>query len=247
MFKSSNPAMKENSFATLHEQDFASSGKMTIAGTVNKTAILLVLAIISGSVSWSMIHNNPATGIPLIIGGFVGGLIFAIITIFSKKTAFVTAPAYALCEGLLLGAASYVYNAQSQGIAIQAAMLTFGVFAVMLVIYRLGIIQVTQNFRIGITAAIGGICLVYMMSLIMGMFGASVPLLHDTGPLGIGISLFIVAIAALSLCMDFDFIENAAAAGSPKYLEWYGAFGLMVTIVWLYLEILRLLSKLYRR
>jgi uncharacterized YccA/Bax inhibitor family protein len=159
----------------------------------------------------------------------------------------VTAPVYAVLEGLFLGGISAFYEAQFQGIVIQAVGLTFGTLAALLLAYKSGMIRATENFKLGVAAATGGIMLVYLVSLGMSFFGMRMPYLHESGPLGIGISVFIVVIAALNLVLDFDFIEQGAAQGAPKYMEWYAAFGLLVTLIWLYLEILRLLSKLRSR
>jgi uncharacterized YccA/Bax inhibitor family protein len=159
----------------------------------------------------------------------------------------VTGPIYALLEGLFLGGISAVLNAQMPGIVIQAVGLTFGTLACLLVAYRTGIIKAAENFKLGVVAATGGICLLYMVSIVMGFFGGSIPMIHSSSPMGIGFSLFVVVIAALNLVLDFDFIEQGAEHGAPKYMEWYAAFGLMVTLVWLYLEILRLLAKLNSR
>jgi uncharacterized YccA/Bax inhibitor family protein len=159
----------------------------------------------------------------------------------------VTAPIYAVLEGLFLGGISAIFEMSYPGIVIQAVALTFGTLFCLLAAYKSRLIKVTENFKLGIVAATGAICLIYLVSIIMGFFGASIPMIHSSGPLGIGFSLFVVTIAALNLVLDFDFIERGSEMGAPKYMEWYGAFGLVVTLVWLYIEILRLLSKLRRR
>jgi uncharacterized YccA/Bax inhibitor family protein len=169
------------------------------------------------------------------------------VTVFKKSRAGVTAPIYALLEGLLLGGLSAIFEAQYPGIVIQAVGLTFGTLFCLLVAYTSRMIKVTQNFRLGVFAATGGIALFYLASMVLGFFGIHIPYIHEGGLIGIGFSLFIVVIAALNLVLDFDFIEQAAAQGAPRYMEWYGAFGLIVTLVWLYIEILRLLSKLRSR
>jgi uncharacterized YccA/Bax inhibitor family protein len=193
---------------------------------------------------------NPAT-LPLdyllLLVGLIGGLIFALITTFKKTWAPVTAPIYALLEGLLLGGISATFEQRYPGIAIESVCLTFGTMFVLLLAYRSGMIKVTQKFRLGVVAATGAIFLFYMMEMVLGFFGIHFVAVNGSGLLGIGISLVIVCVAALNLVLDFDFIERGVAAGAPKYMEWYGAFGLMVTLIWLYLEMLRLMAKLRGR
>jgi uncharacterized YccA/Bax inhibitor family protein len=224
---------------------------MTIAGTVTKTIMLLALVIAAAAVTWMMFVNGNANVMPLMIGGAIVGLILAIATCFKPDWSPFTAPVYAVAEGLFLGAISAMYNNIPQlgydGIVAQAVCLTFGTMATMLVLYQTGVIRATERFKIGITAAVGGIALVYLVSIVMRLFGGGMPFIHDAGPIGIGFSVFVVVIAALSLILDFDQIERGAAYGAPKYMEWYGGFALLVTLIWLYIEILRLLSKLNRR
>jgi uncharacterized YccA/Bax inhibitor family protein len=179
--------------------------------------------------------------------GVFGGFIVAMVTIFKQSWAPMTAPIYALCEGLFLGAISAFLDLRYPGIAIQAVGLTFGTLLTMLLVYRAGLIRVTNKFRIGIIAATGGIALFYLLEMILGFFGVRFVAVNGSGPIGIAFSLFVCAIAALNLVLDFDFIEQGVNYGAPKYMEWYGAFGIMVTLVWLYLEILRLLSKMRSR
>jgi uncharacterized YccA/Bax inhibitor family protein len=179
--------------------------------------------------------------------GAIGGFITALITTFSPRRSAITAPIYAVLEGLFLGAISALFEARFPGLVMRAVLLTFGVFGVMLMLYRSGTIQVNNKFRTIIIAATGGIALVYLVSFVVSMFGVNISFLYDSSPLSIGISLFVVAIAALNLILDFDMIVQGSYAQAPKYMEWYGAFGLMVTLVWLYLELLRLLSKLASR
>jgi uncharacterized YccA/Bax inhibitor family protein len=179
--------------------------------------------------------------------GVGGGFVLALLTIFVKKWAPVLAPLYAALEGLALGSVSALYESRYPGIVFQAVALTFGTLAALLVAYKTRAIKATENFKLGVVAATGAIALVYLLSFVLGMFGMPVGFMHSNGWLGIGISLVVVFVAALNLVLDFDFIEQGANQGAPKYMEWYGAFGLMVTLVWLYLEILRLLSKLNRR
>jgi uncharacterized YccA/Bax inhibitor family protein len=241
--RTSNPALNEKVFTAI---PYYGQEAMTITGTVNKTGVLLILAIISGSLTWYKAAADPALAAPWMMGGLLGGFIVALVTIFKKDWAAVTAPLYAILEGLALGGISAILETRYKGIVFMAVMLTFGTLAAMLFAYRTGIIRASENFKLGVVAATGGIALYYLVSMVMGFFGMSAPLISSATPLGIGFSLFVVVIAALNLVLDFDFIEQGAANGAPKYMEWYAAFGLMVTLVWLYLEILRLLSKLNR-
>lgn len=219
---------------------------MTLGGTIFKTAILLGLTLATTIASFLAAAN----GIPVrswMIAGVVGGLVFGLITSFKPTWAAVTGPLYALAEGLLLGAVSAHYEARFPGIAISAAGCTIGTLAALLLAYQTGLVRATANFRLGVIAATGGICLFYLVSFVLGFFGIHIPYIHESGWIGIGFSLVVVTIAALNLVLDFDFIEQGAANGAPKYMEWYAAFGLLVTLVWLYLEILRLLAKIMGR
>lgn len=219
-------------------------GRMTINGTINKTVILLVLLMIPAYWMWGMFSQSGAEAVtPWLYGGLFGGLIFAFATIFKKTWSPFTAPIYALLEGLFIGGISAIFEAQFPGIVFQAVALTFGTLFSLLVAYRSGLIKVTQKFRLGVVAATGAIFLVYFVSLIIGFFGVNVPFIYSGGTFGILFSLFVVVIAALNLVLDFDFIEQGAEHGAPKFMEWYGAFGLIITLVWLYIEFLRLLSK----
>jgi len=241
--RTANPALNANRFSGIRSA--ATGHAMTIQGTVNKTALLLIMLLLASSWTWGRVASGAAT--PLVVIGLIGGLIAAIVTIVKKTWAPVTAPLYAILEGLFLGGISAVFEARYPGIVIQAVTLTFGTLAALLMAYTSGLIKVTQNFRLGVAAATGGIFLVYMASMVLGFFGIRMPLIHESGLMGIGFSLFVVVIASLNLVLDFDFIEQAAQRQLPKYMEWFAAFGLMVTLVWLYIEILRLLSKLRGR
>ena len=248
--RSGNPMFRSNAFqpdATFDETD--STQRMTLAGAINKTGILLVLCLVSAGYVWNRFFQSsePAAVNGLMMLGLLGGFIMAMVTVFKRQWAGLTAPAYALLQGLALGGISAMFELQYPGIVIQAVGLTFGTLAVLLLAYKTGLIKPTENFRLMIVAATGGIALLYLVSFVMGFFGSSVGFIHSNGLFGIGFSLFVVAIAALNLVLDFDFIEAGAAQGAPKYMEWYGAFSLMVTLVWLYLEILRLLAKLRSR
>ena len=248
--RSGNPMFRSNAFqpdATFDETD--STQRMTLAGAINKTGILLVLWLVSAGYVWNQFFQSsePPAVNGLMMLGLLGGLAMAMVTIFKRQWAGLTAPAYALLQGLALGGISAMFELQYPGIVIQAVGLTFGTLAVLLLAYKTGLIKPTENFRLMIVAATGGIALLYLVSFVMGFFGSSVGFIHSNGLFGIGFSLFVVAIAALNLVLDFDFIEAGAEQGAPKYMEWYGAFSLMVTLVWLYLEILRLLAKLRSR
>jgi uncharacterized YccA/Bax inhibitor family protein len=225
------------------------SQAMTINGTVNKTAILLLCVVLTAGWTWSKFNTaeTPSELMPYFWGGLLGGFIVALVIIFKKDWAPALAPVYALAEGCVLGVISAMYEREFGGIVFQAVTLTFGVLFALLFAYKSGVIKPTENFKLGVVAATGGIALLYLVSIVMGFFGRSLGFIHESGPLGIGFSLVVVVIAALNLVLDFDFIESGAEQGAPKYMEWYAAFGLMVTLIWLYLEMLRLLAKLRRR
>jgi uncharacterized YccA/Bax inhibitor family protein len=241
MMRSGNPALKATTFT--QAPSLGSDKVMSIQGTVNKTFLLLLITVFSASWVW----DNPARFLPYIWLGVIGGFIVALVTVFKKELSPITSPIYALVEGLVLGAISAIFERGYPGIVIQAVALTFGTLFCLLMAYKSRLIKVTENFKLGVVAATGGIFLIYLVSFIMGFFGKTIPFIHESGLIGIGFSLFVVVIAALNLVLDFDFIEKGAEYGAPKYMEWYGAFALMVTLIWLYLEILRLLSKTRRR
>jgi uncharacterized YccA/Bax inhibitor family protein len=249
--RSGNPALGENTFLDIGSGRVVSrdGSTMTLNGTVNKSGILLALILLTASYTWSLYEGpqSASTLMPWVMMGGIGGFVLALITVFKKTWAPVTAPVYALLEGLFLGGISAMFEASYPGIVMQAVGLTFGTLAALLMAYRSGLIRATENFKLGVVAATGGIFLLYLVNFGMSFFGKSIPFIHESGWLGIGFSAFVVTIAALNLVLDFDFIENGVDQGAPKYMEWYGAFGLMVTLVWLYLEILRLLAKLQSR
>jgi uncharacterized YccA/Bax inhibitor family protein len=218
---------------------------MTVPGTVNKTAVLLLLAMITAAFTWSRYEAGAGVGVWVVVG-LIGGLIAALVTMFKKELAPVSAPIYALFEGLALGGISAIFESAYPGIVIPAVALTFGVLACLLAVYRTGIIPVTSTFRTVVVSATAAIFLVYLVSIVLSLFGGGIPFIHDGGPIGILFSLVVVVVASLNLVLDFDLIERGAAMGAPKFMEWYAAFALMVTLVWLYLEMLRLLSKLRR-
>jgi uncharacterized YccA/Bax inhibitor family protein len=244
--RTSNPALNERAF---QGERAVLGDTMTLQGTVNKTGVLLICVIATAAWTWNLfLHSHsPQTVMPLAILGGIGGLIVAMVTIFKKQWAGITAPIYALLEGLVLGSISAILEVRFPGIAIQAVSLTFGTLVILLLAYRSGLIAVTEKFRLGIIAATGGIALFYIVEIVLGFFGIHFTAINGSGVIGIGFSVFVVIIAALNLVLDFDFIETGVRVGAPKYMEWYGAFGLMVTLIWLYFEILRLLSKIRSR
>jgi len=244
--RTANPALNAKTFESVRSTPY--DGVMTIQGTVNKTGIMLLLIVASASWTWKSYYSVGAKAvIPWMTLGIFAGFIIALATIFYKKAAPFTAPVYALAEGLVLGGLSAVLEGRFPGIVIQAVGLTFGTLLFLLMAYKSGAIQATENFKLGVVAATGGIAVVYFITMILRFFGVNVPYIHSSGIVGIGFSLFVVIVAALNLVLDFDFIESAAEAGAPKYMEWYAAFGLMVTLIWLYIEILRLLTKMRER
>jgi uncharacterized YccA/Bax inhibitor family protein len=243
--RTGNPALGENSFIFPEK----AADAMSLQGTVNKSFLLIAMTITSAAVGWKWaLADIDSAGAIMGISGLLG-FVLAVVTIFSKKSAFVTAPLYALAEGLMLGGISGLVNQRFPGIAFQAIALTFGVFLCLLGAYKTGLIRATENFKLGVVAATGAYALYLLGSFVAhSLFGMQgVPLIHQNGLLGIGLSAFVVVLAALNLVLDFDFIEDGVNRGAPKYMEWYAAFGLLVTLVWLYIEILRLLAKLQSR
>jgi uncharacterized YccA/Bax inhibitor family protein len=253
LMKTSNPALSDKTFRDVARGSFGgaldATDRMTLSGTVNKTGILLICALATAAWVWHLFiqSRNPADVAPYLLIGAFGGFICAMVTVFKKEWSPVTAPIYALLEGLVLGGVSAVFDLRYPGIAIQAVGLTFGTLFVLLMAYTSGVIKVTQKFRLGVIAATGGIMLFYLAEMILGFFGVHFLTVNGSGPIGIGFSLIVVGIAALNLVLDFDFIEQGVSYGAPKYMEWYGAFGIMVTLIWLYLEMLRLLAKVRSR
>lgn len=245
LMRTSNPALNEKAF----KGQVAFGDAMTLQGTVNKTGLLLLCVVATAAWTWGLSHSNtPEAAIPWMMGGLIGGFVVALVTIFKKTWAPFTAPLYALLEGLLLGGISAVFEKTYPGVAIQAVGLTLGTLFVMLLAYKTGVVKATQGFKIGVIAATGGIAVFYLAEMVLSFFfHIQVPAINGSGPWGIAFSLFVVVIAALNLVLDFDMIETGVRGGAPKYMEWYGAFGLMVTLIWLYLEILRLLGKARRR
>ena len=237
--RSGNPVLGSQTFQT----QSSVSDQMTISGAVNKTAISLVLLVGAGYFTFN------AGGMVFMFPALIGAFIVSLITIFKKEWSPITVPIYALLEGAVLGGISFVFNTQYEGIVSTAILLTLSILVALLMAYQSGWIKPTENFKLGIFAATGGIALMYFVNFIMGFFGSGLGVLNpmNSSPMSIGISVVIVIIAALNFVLDFDFIEEGAERGAPKYMEWYAAFGLLVTLVWLYLEILRLLAKLNSR
>ncbi|MBF0483256.1 MAG: Bax inhibitor-1/YccA family protein [Candidatus Omnitrophica bacterium] len=255
--KTSNPIFSEG--ALQKAAVFTDSQPMTVMGAVNKTYILLALLIGAAFFVWqkAMALVLPgqtiqyssamaAVGMYIMVGA-IGGFILGLITVFKANWVKVTAPLYAVFEGLFIGGLSAIFELQYPGIVLNAVALTFATLLCLLTAYRTGMVKVTDKFRAGIFAATGAVCLIYLATWILSFFHVQIPGIYGHGAVGIGFSLIVVVIAALNLVLDFDFIERGAEQGLPKYMEWYGAFGLMVTLVWLYLEILNLLYKLRSR
>jgi uncharacterized YccA/Bax inhibitor family protein len=237
-----NPAMSEAVYRRAG-MAVADGRTMTIEGSVMKTAVLMFILLVTAGYAWSQAVTGSPLAYGLLVLGGVGGFITALLTIFVPRLSPVTAPIYAALEGLVLGGISVVFERRYPGIVIQAVGLSVGVLASMLFLYGTGIIRATEKFKIGVFAATGAVCLVYVVEFIVSLFGIHLPFIHETGMVGIGFSVVVVVIAALNLILDFDFIEQGIRFRAPKYMEWYGGFSLMVTLVWMYLEILRLLGK----
>jgi uncharacterized YccA/Bax inhibitor family protein len=250
--RTNNPVLRPKAF-----QNLASTGEaMTVNGTIARAALLLALALITGGWTWhrfmtvayaSGVNDAMAAVAPFLWGGLIVGFALALVTIFASRWSAVTAPLYAIAEGTALGGLSAVFELHYPGIVVQAVLASVGVMVAMLLLYRSGIIKVTDKFRMGVVAATCGIALLYLVEMGLNAFTHyDIPFINGSGALGIGFSVLVVGLAALNLVLDFDMIERGAAAGAPKYMEWYCAFGLMVTLVWLYLELLRLLAKTRR-
>lgn len=244
--ETSNPVLYSDAFK--RSTDLTQTREaMTLQGTVLKAALLLMLVVLGAAWTWSLFlksGSNPSAITPFLVGGAFGGLILAVATAFKPQWSPITAPIYAAAEGLFIGGFSALMEQSFPGIVIQAATLTFGTLAAMLFLYEAKIIQVTNTFKMIVASATGGIFVAYLMTWVLSFFNIQVPFIFSNGLMGIGFSLFVIGIAALNFVLDFDFIQKASKSGAPKYMEWYGAFALMVTLIWLYIEFLRLLSKL---
>ena len=244
-FRTGNPALTAKTFKNVSDD---ASGKMTLEGSVNKAGLSLLILLLTSFYTFKTENPN------FIWIGFIGGFILALVTIFKKEWSPYTVPLYAGLEGLALGGISLIFNNMYPGIAQQAVFLTFGIFGALLFAYKTKMIQATENFRLGIFAATAGIGIAYIINIIvMWWTGEPFTFMRIGGPaapapmISIGFSVFVVIIAALNLVLDFDFIEQGSEIGAPKYMEWYAAFGFLITLIWLYLEILRLLAKLQSR
>ena len=240
-YRSGNPVLTSNAFDISTD----SSDVMTINGTVTKTFLSLCLVIISGYYSWIYISITNV----LILPSILFALILGGVTVFKKHLSPITVPIYAVVQGIFLGALSYTFNTLYDGIVVTAISYTLSILFVMLTLYRTGIIKPTENFKLGLAAGTGGIALIYLVNFVMSFFGTGLSIMdiNNASMLSIGFSLFVIVMAALNLVVDFDFIEEGSEKGAPKYMEWFGAFGLMVTLIWLYIEILRLLAKMNSR
>ncbi len=245
MMRTANPALNDKTFEQIGTGQY--SDTMTLQGTVNKTGMMLLLLVAGAAYTWSLfLEQDPSVTMWMMVG-VIGGLVVSFVTVFKKEWSPVTAPLYSVLQGFALGGISVMMESLYPGIVMQAVALTFGTAGCLLIAYKSGVIKATENFKLGIFAATGGIAVIYLVGWIMSFFGTSIPYIHENGLIGIGFSLVVVVIAALNLVLDFDFIEKGAEHGAPKFMEWYAAFGLMVTLIWLYIEILRLLAKLNSR
>jgi uncharacterized YccA/Bax inhibitor family protein len=254
IFKSSNPTLKEKIFQKSVNTQGELDGTMTVRGTINKFGFLMLTVIAGAAYTWQLYASGQQKlMMTLMLVGVFGGLIAAIAIAFKPKWAPFLAPAYGILEGLFIGAISVIINEAMKesypNIVIQAVGLTFGVAISMFLLFNFRIIKATNKFKSIVLSATLGIAIFYGISLLLRLFGVQMDFMSfgNNSLLGIGISLFVVAIAALNLILDFDMIEQGAEQGAPKYMEWYGAFGLMVTIIWLYIEILKLLSRFAKR
>ena len=246
-YRTGNPALSAKSFDAVSDE--ISKEKMTLEGAVNKSILSLGLLVSAAIYTFNGGVERLSNFTNMLMPLLIIGLIIGFITIFKKNWSPITAPIYAIVQGLLLGVISQIFERMYDGIVFQAIYLTFGIFFTLLFLYKSKIIKPTENFKLGVVAATGGIFLLYFVNFIMNFFGSSMPVLDPTNSslMSIGISFFIVIIASANLVLDFDFIEEGAEKGAPKYMEWYSAFGLTVTLVWLYLEILKLLAKIRNR
>jgi uncharacterized YccA/Bax inhibitor family protein len=243
--RSGNPVLSNSTFTDVSQRGY--SRPMTLTGVVNRSVLLLVLVAGTATGVWAYANTQPSAIYPAVMIGALGGFVVAMVTSFKKDWAPLTSPIYAVLEGLFIGGISLVMEQRFPGLVLQAVLLTFGVMFALLAAYQTRIIRPSETFKSVIVAATFGIVIVYLVSMVMQLFfHTEIPLINGSGPLGIAFSLVVVGIAALNLVLDFDFIENGVASGAPKWMEWYAAFALTVTLVWLYIEILRLLSKLRR-
>jgi len=242
--RSGNPVLSNSTFTDVAR---GFSRPMTLTGVVNRSILLLLLVAGTSAGVWTYSSSHPSAIYPAVMVGTLGGFVVAMATSFKRSWAPITSPIYAVLEGLFIGGISLVMEQRFPGLVLQAVLLTFGVMFALLAAYQSRIIRPSQTFKAVIVGATFGIVIVYLVSMALQLFfHAGIPLITDNGPIGIIFSLVVVGIAALNLVLDFDFIENGVASGAPKWMEWYAAFALTVTLVWLYIEILRLLSKMRR-
>jgi uncharacterized YccA/Bax inhibitor family protein len=249
--RTGNPVLTNDVFR-VEQPTAAFANVMTINGTVAKTGILLGICVAAAAVSWVHLAQAPQFTMGYVWGGIIGAGIAGLAIFFKPNWSPVVAPVYAVCEGLFLGAISlfadaYAREYSGSSIVPQAMILTFGTLASMLVAYRAGLVRATEKFKMGMMAAIGGVALVYLATIVLSFFNIQIPYIHGSGPIGIGFSVIVLVVAALSLVLDFDLIEQGAKQGAAKYMEWYGAYALLVTLAWIYLEFLKLLMKLQKR
>src|SRR6202047_4265508 len=244
--RSGNPVLSNSTFTDVSQRGY--SRPMTLTGVINRSILLLLLVAGTATGVWTYSNSHPSAIYPMVMIGTLGGFVVAMVTFFKRNWAPITSPIYAVLEGLFIGGISLVMEQRFPGLVQQAVLLTFGVMFALLGAYQSRIIRPSQTFKSVIVGATFGIVVFYLVSMVFQLFfHTGIPFLNDSGPIGITFSLVVVGIAALNLVLDFDFIENGARMGAPKYMEWYGAFGLMVTLVWLYLEMLRLLTKIRGR
>lgn len=237
--KSSNPVMGDKVYEkSTQEGAVQTMERMTVQGAINKSFLLMGVLLCTGAVGW--MFPNPI----MMWGGAIGGLVIVLLAVWKTHWSPILAPIYAALEGLFVGSISAIYASAFDGIVFHAVSLTMAVLFLMLFIYKTGIIKVTSKFRTGVIMATGAVMLVYVLSFVLGFFGINLPFLHEGGMIGIGISLVIIGIASLNLLLDFDNFDKGEQMGAPKYMEWFSAMGLMITLVWLYIEILRLLAML---
>lgn len=245
MMRTSNPTLNDRVFS--QAPAMAGGETMTVNGAVNKTFFLTILLVLSAGTCWNIASSNPGLMSPIMWVSLILGFIIVMVSAYKPVWAPILGPIYGVVEGGFVGVISYMYNSAFDGIVMQAALITVGILFALLFAYKSGLIKATENFKLGVFAATAGIGIVYFATIMLGFFGVQIPMIHESGMIGIGFSLFVIVIASLNLVLDFDFIENGAQNGAPKYMEWQAAIGLLVTLVWLYIEVLRLLAKLNSR
>ena len=242
--RSGNPVLPDSTFTDVQR---AYSSPMTLSGVINRSILLLLLVAGTATGVWTYCNSHPSAIYPLVMTGAFGGFVVGMATSFKRDWAPFTAPVYAVLQGLFIGGFSLIMEQRFPGLVLQAVMLTFGVMFALLAAYQSRIIRPSQTFKSVVVGATFGIMVVYLVSMVLQLFfHTGISMINDSGPIGIIFSLVVVGIAALNLVLDFDFIENGVASGAPKWMEWYAAFGLTVTLVWLYIEVLRLLAKMRR-